>query len=119
MYFADAQGIEKEEAQKLWEESKTRFTKPRHKQVYRFPTFPSCAYVYYHDPLYIEQRDIYWTMLDMILSNGELHDLPEDEKVKILDEIDNVLPRPDEKCLKILQEAYDNGMYRAPRPKYK
>jgi len=108
--FAKSEGISAEEFREHWKENNDVMNRPRHFQIYRFPSFPSCAYVYYEKPAYIEQRKHYWEMLELILNVGKLSWLLEGEKEKIRDEIESILPKPDDKMLTILEMAYQAGM---------
>ena len=84
---------------------------PKQRQVYRFPRFPSCDYVYYRSPEHIRNRMLYWVFLEMRLENrAELKDLPEKTKQKIRDEIETILPKPYGELLEIMKKAIDEGM---------
>jgi hypothetical protein len=52
-------GIAPERFKEVWGINKEKINRPRYHQRYRFPSFPSCAYVHYDDPNYIEYRKHY------------------------------------------------------------
>jgi hypothetical protein len=114
--FAESQGIGDAEFKDRWKNDKKHLNSPRHFQIYRFPSFHSCAYVYYDDPNYIEYRKHYWETLEIIFKNA-LSFLSENDKNKILDEIESILPKPYGNLLEILERAYDAGMPKDPSPK--
>ena len=112
------EGMYEKKITDLWKAEKTDINRPRHIYVYRFPSFPSCAYVYYDEPGYIEQRLHYWEFLDILfVHNSALSAIPAGEKKKILDEIDSILPRPSGRLLEILETAYNQGMPKGQSPK--
>ena len=116
--WAIDQGMSEEEFKATWEEEKDSLNQPRHKQLYRFPSFASCDYVYYEEPQHIENRLHYWEMLDIMLDRGKaFEDMPEADKQKIRDEIESILPRPYGYLLDILEKAYQAGMPKHPSPK--
>lgn len=114
--FAESQGIDDEGFKEHWEKNKASLNRPRHFQIYRFPSFPSCAYVYYDVPDYIEYRKHYWEQLEIIFENA-LSPLSENDKHKIIDEIETILPKPYGHLLEILERAYEDGMPKDPSPK--
>jgi len=108
-----------QEFKEHWEEIGKQVNRsPRHSQVYRFPSFPSCAYVHYDEPQWIEQRKYYWEWLELLLEhNSRLSSLSAKTKQKIVDEIESILPKPYGELLKILERAYESGMPKDPSPK--
>lgn len=114
--YTISQGWTEEEFKEHWESNKKSMNSPRHFQIYRFRSFPSCAYVYYDEPNYIEQRKHYWEYLEIIFKTV-LASFPENEKQKILAEIETILPKPYGHLLEILEQAYADGMPKDPSPK--
>jgi hypothetical protein len=102
----DTLDIPEADAAREYELDKEYYRMPRQVQVYRFPTFSSCDYVHLYEPPYIENRIIYWWMLEKWRSGF----VKDEDCDKILDEIDTLLPRPDKKSFSILYDAYENGM---------
>ena len=116
--FARTQGISKEDFQTKWQADKAVLCRPRHVQLYRFFGFPSCAYVHYDEPQWIEHRLHYHEMLDIFLEHNKvLSDLDASTKAMIKDEIDSILPEPDDRLLEILKDAYAAGMPKGQSPK--
>jgi len=110
-------GLSRDEAEEIWKGNRHKIT-PRQKQLYRFPSFLSCDYVYYREPNFIENRLHYWEWIDVILSEGKVFsDCSDADKQKIIDEIESILPRPYGELLEILEQAYADGMDRAQTPK--
>jgi hypothetical protein len=114
--FSENHGVVKEKLKGNWETHKKKIGRPRHHQVYRFPSFPSCAYVHYDDPNYIEYRKHYWEKLEVIFERA-LPFLSKNDQQKILDEIETILPKPYGHLLEILERAYTAGMPIDPSPK--
>jgi hypothetical protein len=108
--IAESDGYSEKEFKEFWENNKKKWSSPRHIQLYRFNSFPSCAYVYYDSPNWIEHRKIYWDYLEFIFEVGELNCIPKDQQQKILDEIESLLPKPYGPLLEILERAYEAGM---------
>ncbi len=116
--LAETQGISEEDFKEKWDSDKKFLSRPRHFQLYRFPSFPSCAYVHYDDPNWIEQRKYYWEMLEVLFDQHIiLANIPREDKQKILDEIETILPKPYGYLLDILERAYEAGMPKDPSPK--
>ena len=116
--WAEKAEIPEAEVKEEWEDKKDVLNRPRHFQLFRFYSFPSCAYVYYDEPGYIEQRKHYWEMLDLLFEhNKALSELTDKEKDKILDEIESILPRPYGELLEKLERAYEAGMPKSQSPK--
>ncbi len=104
--------------QEKWRIAKDKFSNPRHQQLFRFQSFPSCAYVHYDEPQWIEHRLHYWEMLDIYFERKHVPlELSETEKQMIIDEIESILPRPYGKLLNVLDKAYEAGMPRGRSPK--
>jgi len=114
--FTKQQGWDDNATKERWEISKAHMNRPRHSQVFRFPSFPSCAYVYYDDPNYIEYRKHYWEQMEIYLDTV-LSELADKDKQKIIDEIETILPKPYGYLLEILERAYQDGMPKDPSPK--
>ena len=108
--FAEQQGWSNKEFKEHWGKNKNSLNRSRHFQIYRFAPFPSCAYVYYDSPNWIEQRRNYWDYLEFLFKLGELREIPKDQQQKILDEIESLLPKPYGHLLEILERAYEAGM---------
>jgi len=114
----EALGLSEEEFSEKWQQGKERINRPRHNYLYKFPRFPSCAYVHYESPGWIEQRKIYWEMLDIILDESPAFaEVSEAVKQMIRNEIESILPRPTEELLEALEEAYERGMPRETSPR--
>ena len=112
------QGMSKEDFKARWQKDKAVLCRSRHVQLHRFPGFPSCAYVHYDEPQWIEQRLHYHEMLDIVLEHNQaLSDLDASTKAMIKDEIDSILPEPDDRLLEILKAAYAAGMPKGQSPK--
>lgn len=116
--WAIKEGISQEEFEATWDERKNELNSPRHRQLYRFKSFPSCDYVYYEDPSHIENRLMYWEYLDLMLEHSPIFEgATAREKQRTRDEIESILPRPGGYLLDILEKAYQAGMPKAQSPK--
>jgi len=116
--WADMEGIPEADFNEAWKTRKDKINRPRHFQLFRFLPFPSCAYVHYDDPNWIEQRKHYWEGLEILFEhNHVLSELATEEKQRILDEIESILPKPYGELLDKLEWAYKNGMPKDPSPK--
>ena len=117
--FGKEAGHADEKIKAEWEIMKDRLPSyPIHRQLFRFPRFPSCAYVHYDEPQWIEERLHYWELIDVYFEqNRMLAELSQEEIQKISDEIESILPRPYGYLLEILNRAYEAGMPRGQSPK--
>ena len=108
--FMEHFGVSEQEFEERWTRRGNQMNRSQHQYIFKFPRFPSCAYVYYDKPRFIEQRRQYWAIIDALLKSGMLSFISEKDKKMIVDEIERVLPRPTKELLRVLERAYSAGM---------
>jgi hypothetical protein len=69
--------------------------RPRHRVVYKLPSYPLCMVVYFRSPEFMKQRFLWWEAVDKLLAKlAEVRDdMPPEVVDRLKSDLDTVVPR--------------------------
>lgn len=76
-------------------EVKKHTMRPRHRVVFKLPSYPLCMVVYFRSPEFMKQRFLWWEQVDKILKKlAEVRDdMPPEVVQRLTGDLETVVPR--------------------------
>jgi len=72
-----------------------KILRPRHKVIFKLPSYPVCMTIYFRSPEFMKQRYLWWQQVDSIFEKLLEHheEMTEDIAKKLKADIERVVPR--------------------------